>query len=112
MNRIEDFKIRDCRKWVHSNQYLTGNEAVIEYIRQKCSILKNELWWDYNYGLDYQNLNESYITSWLDDVISDIEFVKNIINIEVTKNEEKQVINVKVEVELINEYNVETSFNI
>ena len=43
MNRIEDFKIRDCRKWIHSNQYLTGNEAVIEYIRQKCSILKNEL---------------------------------------------------------------------
>lgn len=111
MNRIEDFKIRDCRDHIH-NKYLTGNEAVIEYIRQKCSILKNELWWDYSYGLDYQNLNEDYIISWLDDSILDIEFVKNIINIEVTKNEEKQVINVKVEVELINGYNVETSFNI
>lgn len=110
MNKIEDFKIRDCRGYIH-NTYLSGKEAVIEYIRQKCSILKNELWWDYNYGLDYQALNELYIASWLEDVVSEVEFVKNIINIQVIR-ENNQKIKVSLELELINDINVDTSFNI
>ena len=113
MNNIDNFKIRNCKGWVHhSNSYLKGKEAIVEYIRQKCSILKEELWWNYGYGLDYQNFNESYIISWIDDAISEIEFIKNIINIDVKKDENNQKMNVYIQVELVDNSLIDSNFNI
>lgn len=96
MTKLNDFKIRDCRDYIHAtgiknnikvDGYLSGKEAVLEYIRQKSLILKNELWWDYDYGLDISNLNEWIISFWLRECIETIEYIKEIKDLKITKKD-------------------------
>lgn len=99
--KLKDFKVRkvfwsnETRK-LNSPTHLTGKAAVIEYLRQKMSVLFNELWWDYLYGLDFKNLTDESVEFWVRDIISEIEYIKDILNLVIDKKGSTYIINLKL----------------
>lgn len=95
MTSLKDFKIRKT----NSHEWVTSYKAVFELIRQRSSIIKNELWFDYNYGLDLTNLDEQTLYFWLRDLIEDIVYIKEIKNLTITRNKEKREYNTYIKLE-------------
>lgn len=95
MTSLKDFKIRET----NSYKWVTSYKAVFELIRQRSSIIKNELWFDYNYGLDLTNLDEQTLYFWLRDLIEDIVYIKEIKNLTITRNKEKREYNIYIKLE-------------
>lgn len=95
MTSLKDFKIRKT----NSHEWVTSYKAVFELIRQRSSIIKNELWFDYNYGLDLTNLDEQTLYFWLRDLIEDIVYIKEIKNLTITHNKEKREYNIYIKLE-------------
>lgn len=95
MTSLKDFKIRKT----NSHEWVTSYKAVFELIRQRSSIIKNELWFDYNYGLDLTNLDEQTLYFWLRDLIEDIVYIKEIKNLTITRNKEKREYNIYIKLE-------------
>lgn len=95
MTSLKDFKIRKT----NSHEWVTSYKAVFELIRQRSSIIKNELWFDYNYGLDLTNLDEQTLYFWLRDLIEDIVYIKEIKNLTIIRNKEKREYNTYIKLE-------------
>lgn len=95
MTSLKDFKIRKT----NLHEWVTSYKAVFELIRQRSSIIKNELWFDYNYGLDLTNLDEQTLYFWLRDLIEDIVYIKEIKNLTITRNKEKREYNIYIKLE-------------
>ena len=95
MTSLKDFKIRKT----NSHEWVTSYKAVFELIRQRSLIIKNELWFDYNYGLDLTNLDEQTLYFWLRDSIEDIVYIKEIKNLTITRNKEKREYNIYIKLE-------------
>lgn len=95
MTSLKDFKIRKT----NSHEWVTSYKAVFELIRQRSSIIKNELWFDYNYGLDLTNLDEQTLYFWLRDLIEDIVYIKEIKNLTITRNKERREYNIYIKLE-------------
>ena len=95
MTSLKDFKIRKT----NSHEWVTSYKAVFELIRQRSSIIKNELWFDYNYGLDLTNLDEQTLYFWLRDLIEDIVYIKEIKNLTITRNKERKEYNIYIKLE-------------
>lgn len=95
MTSLKDFKIRKT----NSHEWVTSYKAVFELIRQRSSIIKNELWFDYNYGLDLTNLDKQTLYFWLRDLIEDIVYIKEIKNLTITHNKEKREYNTYIKLE-------------
>ena len=108
MTSLKDFKIRKT----NSHEWVTSYKAVFELIRQKSSIIKNELWFDYNYGLDLTNLDEQTLYFWLRDLIEDIVYIKEIKNLTITRNKEKREYNIYIKLEFEDNEIQESEFNL
>ena len=108
--KLKDFKVRKVywnneKRNLSSVSHITGKAAVIEYLRQKMSVLFNELWWDYLYGLDFKNLTDESVEFWVRDIISEIEYIKDILNLRIEKQNSTYVINLElllIEDEVVN----------
>lgn len=87
MNKISDFKIRNFFKVNSKEQILSGRDAIIEYMRQLFSVLKTELWFDYEYGLEISNINENNIQLWILDNLSKIDLIKEVSKININRVE-------------------------
>lgn len=96
MVELKDFKIRKM-VFNENSKYLSGKEAVVEYIRQRLLIIRNELWWDYNYGLDLQNINEENILYRIRDCIRDIPYIQNLTDIKIIKDDNTYKIFLNIE---------------
>lgn len=108
MTSLKDFKIRKT----NSHEWVTNYKAVFELIRQRALVIKNELWFDYNYGLDLTNLNEQTLYFWLRDLIEDIKYIKEVRNLTITRNKEKREYNIYMKLEFSDNEIQESEFNL
>lgn len=108
MISLKDFKIRKT----NSHEWVTSYEAVFELVRQRALVIKNELWFDYNYGLDLTNLNEQTLYFWLRDLVEDIKYIKEVRNLTITRNKEKQEYNIYMKLEFSDNEVQESEFNL
>lgn len=82
---IDNFKIRTYDKGIGT--WLKGKPAVIEHLRQQLKVIKHELWWDYDFGIDLRDLKNSFIY-YLQDILNNNQYIinYNIIKYEFIKN--------------------------
>ena len=108
MISLKNFKIRKT----NSHEWVTSYKAVFELIKQRALVIKNELWFDYNYGLDLTNLNEQTLYFWLRDLVEDIKYIKEVRNLTITRNKEKREYNIYIKLEFSDNEIQESEFNL
>lgn len=77
--------------------YLEGIDAIKELIVSRLSILKDDIWYLYGFGLDLKNIkSKEYLESYLVEQILDIKGVLSINNLEINYDENNKIYNISL----------------